>query len=183
MNDVFFRTLGVPKPDDRFGIGRGTQGEQTAEALRDVERTIATGQPDVVIALGYTNAVLSAAIAISKMQPEFAHIETGIRSFDRSMPEEINRILGEDVTDLAFAPTGSAVEYLAEDGINTSVWMVGNTIVDTCLEHAPIAGTESTILDKLELNSNTYAFTTIHRPRNTDDRTRLRKIVEALDSQ
>lgn len=183
LNDVFFRTLGVPEPDDWFGIGSGTQSEQTAEALRDIERIIAANSPEAVVALGDTNAVLSASIATSKLEPKFIHIEAGIRSFDRSMPEEVNRVLADRVTDLAFAPTETAVEHLAEEGITTNVWMVGNTVVDSCLEHAPIAEAESTILDELALDPDVYAVSTIHRPRNTDDEDRLLKIVESLDNQ
>jgi UDP-N-acetylglucosamine 2-epimerase len=183
LNDVFFETLSVPEPDEWLGIGSGTQGEQTAEALRGIERSISEHSPDAVVALGDTNAVLSAALATSKMDPDFAHIEAGIRSFDRSMPEEVNRVLADRVTDLAFAPTETAVEHLASEGKTSNVWMVGNTVVDACLEHAPIAEEQSTILDRLEITENQYAVATIHRPRNTDDRDRLQRIVEALDNQ
>lgn len=183
LNDVFFETLAVPQPDEWLGIGSGTQGEQTAEALRGIERTISEQKPDAVVALGDTNAVVSAALATSKMDPAFAHIEAGIRSFDRSMPEEVNRVLADRVTDLAFAPTETAVNNLAAEGITSEVWMVGNTVVDACLEHAPIAEDESTILDQLELNEGQYAVATIHRARNTDQRERLRKIIQSLDNQ
>jgi UDP-N-acetylglucosamine 2-epimerase len=183
LNDVFFETLSVPEPDEWLGIGSGTQGEQTAEALRGIERSISATSPDAVVALGDTNAVLSAALATSKMQPHFAHIEAGIRSFDRSMPEEVNRVLADRVTDLAFAPTETAVEHLASEGMTTNVWMVGNTVVDACLEHAPIAEDQSIVLDRLGIDKDQYAVATIHRPKNTDEEKRLKEIIEALDNQ
>lgn len=183
LNDVFFEGLELPQPDEWLGVGSGTQGEQTGEALQGIERIIATSSPDAVIALGDTNAVLSAAIATSKMEPEFAHLEAGIRSFDQSMPEEVNRLLADRVTDLAFAPTDTAVTYLEDEGITSNVWMVGNTVVDACFEHAPIADEKSAILDRLNLGKDEYTVATIHRPRNTDNRDRLKKIVETLDDQ
>ncbi|QLD86831.1 UDP-N-acetylglucosamine 2-epimerase (non-hydrolyzing) [Natronomonas halophila] len=183
LSDVFFETLSVPKPDEWLGIGSGTQGEQTAEALRGIERAITALSPDAVVALGDTNAVLSAALATSKMDPAFAHIEAGIRSFDRSMPEEVNRVLADRVTDLAFAPTETAVEHLSAEGVTTNVWMVGNTVVDACLEHAPIAEKQSAVLERLGISEDRYAVATIHRPRNTDQQDRLVKIIDALDDQ
>lgn len=183
LNEAFFQSLGVPEPDHWLGIGSGAQGEQTAKALHGIEQLILSDTPDIVVALGDTNAVLSAAIATSKTEPKFVHIEAGIRSFDRSMPEEVNRVLADRVSDIAFAPTETAVENLADEGITTNVWEVGNTIVDACHEHAPVAEEESSILSRLGIDSESYAVATIHRPRNTDDVERFRIITEALDNQ
>lgn len=183
LNDVFFEGLNLPQPDEWLGVGSGTQGEQTGKALQGIEKSIERSSPDAVIALGDTNAVLSAAIATSKMSPKFAHLESGIRSFDRSMPEEVNRVLADRVTDFAFAPTETAVDYLQEEGITKNVWMVGNTVVDACFEHAPIAEEKSSILPRLNLEEGEYAVATIHRPRNTDNGDRLRRIIEGLDDQ
>lgn len=183
LSDVFFRTLDLPSPDSILNVGSGTQGEQTAEGLRKIEGVIAETSPTSVVALGDTNAVLSAALATSKMSPRFAHIEAGIRSFDRTMPEEVNRVVADRVADLSFAPTDIAVKQLADEGITTNVWNVGNTIVDACLEHVPLARDRSTVLDRLGLKKECYAVATIHRERNTDNERRLRAIVEALDEQ
>jgi UDP-N-acetylglucosamine 2-epimerase (non-hydrolysing) len=183
LSDVFFRQLNLPQPDEHLAVGSGAQGEQTAEALVGIEDSIERTEPDAVLALGDTNAVLSAALATSKMEPLFAHLEAGIRSFDRSMPEEINRVLADEVTDLAFAPTETGVQNLAAEGKTDGVWMVGNTIVDACREHAPLAAEQSTVLQDLELQSDEYAVATIHRPRNTDNEARLLTILETLDEQ
>jgi len=184
LSEVFFQDLGLSAPDRNLDVGSGTQSEQTAAALVGIERAIDDINPGAVLALGDTNAVLSAALATSKTVPEFAHVEAGIRSFDRSMPEEVNRIVADQLSDYAFAPTRIAVENLQTMGISDGVWMVGNPIVDACREHVAIARERSTIASQLDLDTGKlFAVATIHRPRNTDDRSRLRAIVTALDSQ
>lgn len=183
LSRIFIENLGLPTPDASLDIGSGTQGEQTAAGIRGVESEIDETEPSAVVALGDTNAVLSAALATSKATPEFVHVEAGIRSFDREMPEEINRVLADQVSDLAFAPTERAVANLEAEGVTEGVHMVGNTIVDACREHAAIAGKQSDIHERLELAPDQYAVATIHRPRNTDDLTRLETIVQALDHQ
>ncbi|GAB3687893.1 UDP-N-acetylglucosamine 2-epimerase (non-hydrolyzing) [Salinarchaeum chitinilyticum] len=183
LSDAFFDDLGVPAPDDHLGVGSGTQAEQTGAAMRGVERIVLEREPDVVIAVGDTNAVLSAALAAAKLDPLFAHVEAGIRSFDRSMPEETNRVVADHVADIAFAPTETAVEQLTTESVAADVHIVGNTVVDACIEHVSIAERRSTIREDLSVNDRPYAVATIHRPRNTDDRARLQTIVEALDEQ
>lgn len=183
LSEAFFRSLQLPNPDEQLHVGSGTQGEQTADALEKIEGVIAQRSPDVVIALGDTNAVLSAALATSKMKPSFGHVEAGIRSFDRTMPEEVNRVLADQVSDFAFAPTETAAENLDNEGVVGETWVVGNTVVDACFEHTPIAEKESSILDQIDLKKGEYAVATIHRPRNTDNRDRLVQIIEALDEQ
>lgn len=183
LSEAFFRSLQLPDQDEQLQVGSGTQGEQTAAALEKIEAVIAERSPDAVIALGDTNAVLSAALATSKMEPQFGHIEAGIRSFDRSMPEEVNRVLADQVTDLAFVPTETAAENLDNEGFVGESWIVGNTVVDACFEHTSIAEEESNILKQLEVTKEVYAVATIHRPRNTDNTDRLTQIIEALDNQ
>lgn len=142
-----------------------------------------THYPTAVLALGDTNAVVSAALAASKTAPEFVHLEAGIRSYDHSMPEEINRVVADCVTDIAFAPTENAVANLEDEGVTDGVYMVGNTVVDACREHANIAAEHSDILERFGLMANDYAVATIHRPRNTDDLDRLLTIAQTLDRQ
>jgi len=183
MSADFFKALDLESPDEYLGVGSGSQAEQTADGLVAIERLLEAREPEAVIAQGDTNAVLSTAIGASKLPVEFGHIEAGIRSHDRSMPEEINRTLADHVADLCFAPTTVAVEHLSAEGINDGVYETGNTIVDACLEHHSIAESESEILSEFQLTAGEYAVATIHRARNTDDCTRLRTILKAFDSQ
>lgn len=181
LNDAFIRTLDLPPPDVHLGVGSGTQAEQTAAALVAVESEIEDTDPAVVLAQGDTNAVLSAALATSKLPVPFGHVEAGIRSFDRSMPEEVNRVVSDHVAEYLFAPTTVAEENLDAEGITDGVHVTGNTVVDACRRHRDIAREESSVLALLSLEPDEYAVATIHRPRNTDDHGRLRRIVEALD--
>jgi UDP-N-acetylglucosamine 2-epimerase (non-hydrolysing) len=135
----------------------------------------------VVLAQGDTNAVLSTALAAAKLSPIFGHVEAGVRSFDRSMPEEVNRVLADQVADLAFAPTEEARRNLAAEGVAEEVFVTGNTVVDACQEHIPIADKQSDILSRFELDRWKYAVATIHRPRNTDQPERLELILRAFD--
>jgi UDP-N-acetylglucosamine 2-epimerase (non-hydrolysing) len=181
LSDAFFETLDLPSPTVTLGIGSGSHAEQTAEALVGIEGRLRKTTPDALLAQGDTNAVLSAALAASKLPARFGHVEAGLRSFDRTMPEEINRIVADDVADHLFAPTAVAAGNLADENVAGTVHVTGNTVVDACLEHREIAERESAILDSLGVEADEYAVATIHRPRNTDDPDRLRAIVDALD--
>lgn len=183
MSATFFESLNLDDPDEHLEVGSGTQAIQTADGLIKIEEILAEREPEAVVAQGDTNAVLSTAIAASKLDVDFAHIEAGIRSYDRSMPEEVNRILADDVADLLFAPTSTAVNNLLSEGIETGVHETGNTIVDACLRHRSIAESNSKILERLDLLEDKYAIATIHRPTNTDSTNRLRSILEGFDSQ
>jgi UDP-N-acetylglucosamine 2-epimerase (non-hydrolysing) len=183
MSGEFFEALNLGFPDDHLGVHSGTQAEQTANGLIAIEQLLEERAPAVVLAQGDTNAVLSTAIAASKLPVAFGHIEAGIRSFDRSMPEEVNRVLADHVAELCFAPTSTAVDNLSAEGIEAGVYQTGNTIVDACLQHRSIADSESDVLTRFDLNPDSYAVTTIHRPINTDDPNRLSTILNGLDSQ
>lgn len=169
MSAAFFESLNLESPDEHLGVGSGTHAEQTADGLVAVGKLLNSRKPDAVLAQGDTNAVLSAAIAASKLPMHFCHIEAGIRSFDRSMPEEVNRVLADKAADLCFAPTARAVRNLHDEGVKDGVYETGNTIVDACLEHSSIADSESQTLEKLGLSRGGYAVTTIHRASNTGD--------------
>jgi UDP-N-acetylglucosamine 2-epimerase len=183
LSGTFFEQLELPPPDVNCHIGSGSQGEQTAEGIVQIENQLKQSQPEVAVAQGDTNAVLATAIAVSKTDTDFAHVEAGIRSFDRSMPEEVNRVLADRVTDLAFAPTEEAVMNLENEGVaESAIYQFGNTIVDACLRHRNLAASESNILSELALASEEYGVVTIHRPRNTDTENRLATILAELGS-
>ncbi|WP_435102082.1 non-hydrolyzing UDP-N-acetylglucosamine 2-epimerase [Halarchaeum sp. P4] len=183
LSGEFFRTLDLPEPDVRLDVGSASHAVQTGDALVGIEDAIARRDPAAVLAQGDTNAVLSAAVATSKCDAVFGHVEAGLRSGERSMPEEINRVLADRVADYAFAPTPDAAANLAAEGIDERVHVVGNTVVDACRDHRPIAARESTVLDDYDLTAGEYAVATAHRPRNTDDPERLRTLLDALDSR
>jgi UDP-N-acetylglucosamine 2-epimerase (non-hydrolysing) len=181
LSGSFIRTLGLPEPDVRLGVGSGSQAEQTGEALVALEADIEATSPDVVLAQGDTNAVLSAALAVSKLDADFGHVEAGIRSFDDEMPEEVNRVVADRVADFLFAPTMDAAQNLTEEGITENVHATGNTVVDACREHSKVAHETSDVLDRLDLTPDEYVAATVHRARNTDDDDRLRTVLTALD--
>lgn len=183
LSAVFFRNLDLPEPDAYLEIGSTTQGQQTADALVGIEAEIATQDSSAVVALGDTNAVLSAALATSKTNADFVHLEAGIRSFDRTMPEEVNRVLADAVTDIAFAPTDTAVENLSNEAVPGQIYHFGNTIVDACLDHTDIAAERSDVLAELQLSPGEYIVATIHRPHNTNHTDRLETIISELDTQ
>ncbi|SFK70407.1 UDP-N-acetylglucosamine 2-epimerase (non-hydrolysing) [Halogranum rubrum] len=182
LSGSFFETLSLPAPDVSLDVGSSDQSRQTADALAGLGDVLRSRDPDVVLAQGDTNTVLAAALATSKHTARFGHVEAGIRSFDRSMPEEVNRVVADRVSDWLFAPTSTAVDNLAAEGLTEGVVETGNTVVDACLRHRELAAESSDVLDRFDLAADEYVLSTIHRPRNTDDRERLRTIVETLDS-
>lgn len=182
LSRSFFETLSLPAPDISLDVGSSDHSQQTADALAALGDVLRSRDPDVVLAQGDTNTVLSAALATSKHTARFGHVEAGIRSFDRSMPEEVNRVVADRVSDWLFAPTATAVDNLAAEGIDDGVVETGNTIVDACLRHRELAVETSDVLTRLDLTPDEYVLSTIHRPRNTDDEGRLRTVVETLDA-
>ncbi|KAB7514664.1 UDP-N-acetylglucosamine 2-epimerase (non-hydrolyzing) [Halosegnis rubeus] len=180
LSGVFFDTLGIPKPDYNLGVGSDSHGKQTAEMLAQLEELIEKEQPDVVFLYGDTNSTLAGALAGAKMDPAVAHVEAGLRSHNRDMPEEINRILSDHASDLFFPPSERAVEYLASEGITENVHNVGDVMYDALLLAQETALTESTLLTELGLDGEPYLLATVHRPRNTDERERLEAILDTL---
>jgi UDP-N-acetylglucosamine 2-epimerase len=182
MSQAFFDELGIPAPDYNLEVGSGSHGRQTAEILVRLEEVLLKEQPDLVIVRGDTNSTLAGTLAASKLHIPTAHIEAGERSFDRHMPEEINRLVSDCLADLHFCASPAAVEWLAAEGITDSVHWVGDVMLDAMLQNRPIARRKSDALARLELQPGTYALVTIHRAANTDDLVRLGLIVEALNS-
>ncbi len=180
MNNVFFSELNIPEPDYFLGVGSGSHGFQTGEMLKKIEEVLIKEEPDLVLTYGDTNSTLAGALAASKLHIKNAHVESGLRSFDKSMPEEINRILTDHCSDLLFCPTKNAVSNLRNEGITDNVHLTGDVMADSLLHNKKIAETKSNILDDLGLKSKGYFLTTIHRASNTDNKENLKNIVDAF---
>jgi len=182
MSDVFFRELDLPRPHRDLGIGSGPHGLQTGRMLEAVERVLIEEQPDLVVVHGDTNTTLAGALAAAKLHIPLAHVEAGLRSFNRRMPEEINRVLVDHASDLLLAPTQTAVENLRREGIPSECthW-VGDVMLDAALYYGPKAQQTSRILETLGLQPAGYLLATVHRAENTDDPDRLRMLLTALN--
>jgi UDP-N-acetylglucosamine 2-epimerase (non-hydrolysing) len=180
MSDVFFSELNIPKPDYNLAIGSASHGEQTGQMLIEIEKVILKEKPDMVLVYGDTNSTIAGALAASKLHIPVAHVEAGLRSFDRTMPEEINRVLTDHVSDLLFCPTETAVKNLKAEGITTGVHNVGDVMMDAVLYNSKIAEEKSTILGDLDLNAGQYLLATVHRASNTDSRQNLTSIINAF---
>lgn len=181
MSDVFFEELDIPKPDYSLGIGSATQAAQTGRMLEALEDVLMEENPNCVIVYGDTNSTLAGALAAAKLYIPVAHVEAGLRSFNRRMPEEINRIVTDHVSDLLLAPTETAVENLMREGFEQDrVCRVGDVMYDAALFYAKRAEAYSSILESLDLASKRYVLATVHRAENTDNTNRLKCIVDAL---
>jgi UDP-N-acetylglucosamine 2-epimerase (non-hydrolysing) len=169
MSAVFFDELGLPRPDESLGVGSGTHAEQTARALVGIETALAARRPDVVVVAGDVNSTLAGALAAVKVGLPVAHIESGLRSFDRTMPEEHNRRLTDHLSSLLLAHSGSAVENLAREGIGgPAVQLVGNTMIDSLLEHVDTARAARP-WERFGLDRGSYGLVTLHRPALVDE--------------
>ena len=182
MSDVFFDELGMPEPDYNLGVGSDTHGRQTAAMLEGIEEVIQAEDPDVLLLYGDTNSTLAGAIAGSKMDPAVAHVEAGLRSYNREMPEETNRVLTDHASDILFAPSESAVGTLAEEGIADGVHFVGDVMYDAILWAREVAESESGVLKQVDPEENEFILSTVHRTGNTDNQERLKSITEALSN-
>lgn len=180
MSDVFFEDLHIPRPDYHLGVGSGLHGEQTAAILEKTEQVLFREMPDFVLVYGDTNSTLAGAVAAAKLHIPVAHVEAGLRSFDRRMPEEINRIVTDHVSDLLLCPTRTAIDNLAKEGITRGVHLVGDVMVDALRHNTNIAAKKSGIIARLGLKKRNYCVATIHRPGNTDDRHHLTAIIDAF---
>ncbi|MDZ7334582.1 MAG: UDP-N-acetylglucosamine 2-epimerase (non-hydrolyzing) [candidate division KSB1 bacterium] len=180
MSKVFFDELGIPRPDINLGIGSDSHARQTAAIMIGVEQYLQQEQPDLVLVYGDTNSTLAGAIAASKLHIPIAHVEAGLRSFNRAMPEEINRIVADKVADLLFCPTATAVKNLADEGITNGVFNIGDVMYDAALQFAPIAEQKSQVFDRLKIEPKHYVLLTLHRAENTDSCDNLKRIITAL---
>jgi UDP-N-acetylglucosamine 2-epimerase (non-hydrolysing) len=179
MSDVFFRELGLPQPDEFLGVGPGSHGEQTAKALVGVERVLREREAAMCVVAGDVNSTLAGALAAVKLGVPVAHIEAGLRSFDRAMPEEHNRVLTDHVSNLLLAHSEEAITNLQREGITSGVHLVGNTMIDSLLEHLEAARARRT-WEQLGVEQGAYALVTLHRPALVDDPERLRAVTDGL---
>ncbi len=182
MSEVFFRELGIPDPAYNLGVGSCSHAKQTAQMLEKIEAILIKEIPDCVVVYGDTNSTLAGALTAAKLHIPVAHVESGLRSFNQRMPEEINRVLTDHVSEMLFCPTRTAVENLANEGITKGVYHVGDVNYDSALYFAAKSeAMEKALLGKLHIKPGAFYLATVHRAENTDDRGRLTNILEALD--
>ncbi len=181
MSPIFFKELDIPNPDYNLGIGSGKQGEQTGKMVIELEKVLLKEKPNLVLVYGDTNSTLAGSLAASKLNIKIGHIEAGLRSYNREMPEEINRLISDHLSDLLFCPTETAVKNLKREGIKKGVFNVGDVMYDSLLVNKKVANQKSHILKNLNLKPKTYNYATVHRAENTDKRDNLKKIFKAFD--
>lgn len=182
MSKLFFDELAIPRPDLDLGVGSASHAQQSAEIMRRFEPVVIEHRPDVVLVVGDVNSTIACALVAVKLGIKVAHVEAGLRSFDRQMPEEINRILTDSISDFLFVTEPSGVTNLKTEGVpDEKVFLVGNTMIDTLLTNREKART-SAILNDLKLTPRKYAVLTLHRPGNVDDVDTLTRILDALET-
>ena len=180
MSQIFFEDLELPQPDIHLGVGSGTHAEQTGKVMIEFEKVLLKERPDLVIVVGDVNSTLAAALAAAKLHIHVAHVEAGLRSYDRSMPEEINRLLTDAISDYLFTPSPDADENLRKEGIpQEKIFCVGNVMIDSLLFHKEVVS-QRQVLSQLGLEKGDYALLTLHRPSNVDDKQSLLRIITAL---
>jgi len=182
MDWIFFEQLELPQPDHNLDVGSGNHGEQTGRLLADLEAVLMAERPDVVLVQGDTNTVMAGALAASKLHIKVGHVEAGLRSYDRNMPEEINRVVADHVSDYCFAPTEISKANLLKEGIAPEkIHVTGNTIVDSVYRNLEIAMRKVNILADLGLEPKGYFLVTSHRQENVDSKERLGEIIRGLE--
>ena len=183
MSDVFFEELRMPAPAYRLEIGGGSHGAQTGKMLEAIESVLLEETPDLVLVYGDTNSTLAGALAAAKLNFPVAHVEAGLRSFDRRMPEEVNRVAADHVSDLLFAPTRTAAGNLRKEGLPESrIHQVGDVMYDAAIFFGRMAEEKSKIIQDLDLRPGHYVLATVHRAENTDDPVRLEAILDGLNA-
>ena len=180
MSKLFFEQLQLPKPDVYLGVGSGSHAEQTAKVMVEMEKLLVAGRPDLVVVVGDVNSTMAAAIVAAKLCIPVAHVEAGLRSFDRTMPEEINRLVTDALSDYCFITSEDATENLRREGVAPEkIFFVGNAMIDTLLRLRDEAS-KSDVRERLDLDG-AYGFVTLHRPSNVDAKEVLMEILSALD--
>lgn len=182
MSEIFFKEMEIRPPNFNLGVSGGSHGEQTGRMLIELEKVIDQVKPDCVLVYGDTNSTLAGALVSAKRSIPLAHVEAGLRSFNRAMPEEVNRVLTDHVSRFLFCPTDTAVENLGKEGVVNGVHRVGDVMYDALLYNLEIARIRSQIRGRLELEKASYALVTVHRAANTDDPERMRSILGALSA-
>jgi UDP-N-acetylglucosamine 2-epimerase (non-hydrolysing) len=182
LDKIFFEELELPAPKYNLDIGSGTHAEETGKMLIGIEKILKEEKPDIVLVEGDTNTVLAGALAASKLHIKVGHVEAGLRSYDRTMPEEINRVLADHLSDYLFAPTEKAKENLLGEGIEENkIFVTGNTIVDAVYQNLEIAKRKVDILNRLNPNLKEYFLVTAHRQENADVKEKLKGVLKGLE--
>ncbi len=179
LSHIFFQQLHIPTPDYNLEIGSGTHGYQTGAMLQGIEDILFTESPDIVLVYGDTNSTLAGALAATKLHIPLAHVEAGLRSYNKAMPEEINRVLTDHCADLLFCPTPTAVSNLHKEGLEDGIHLVGDVMYDALMYNNQLAQ-NSTILHDLSIQPNTYLLATLHRASNTDCVENLQSILDGF---
>lgn len=182
MSRIFFDEMNIPKPDYNLEVGSGPQGQQTGEMLVRLEAVMMKEEPDYVVVFGDTNSTIAGALAAAKLHIPVGHVEAGLRSFNRLMPEEINRIGTDVISSQLFCPTDHAVQLLKREGIVKEVYQTGDIMLDAMLHFLNISDKRSTIMNVLNLAKSSYHLFTLHRPENTEFPDRLRSIFKGLEA-
>ena len=180
MSDLFFKEMDMRQPDFNLGIGGGTHGAQTGMMLIELGKVMSSVKPDCVLVYGDTNSTLAGALTAAKAGIPLAHVEAGLRSYNRAMPEEVNRVLTDHVSTWLFCPTDVAVQNLKKEGIVKGVHQIGDVMYDALLHNLEIAREKSQILARMSLKKGEYALATVHRAGNTDNRNNMQSILDAL---
>nr|MDO8109113.1 UDP-N-acetylglucosamine 2-epimerase (non-hydrolyzing) [Candidatus Sigynarchaeota archaeon] len=182
MDEIFFEELQLRKPDYNLNVGSGSHAEQTGKIMVGIEKLLQSEKIGCILVQGDTNTVMGSALAAAKLQVKIGHIEAGLRSFDRSMPEEINRVITDHISDYLFCPTERSRQNALAEGIpHDKIYLVGNTIVDATLRNYEIAKEKATsVLKSMELQDNKYNLLTAHRPANVDDPVRLKQLIDIM---
>ena len=180
MARIFFEEMGIPKPDYNLGVGSGSHASQTASTLVGIEKVLFIEKPDFIIVFGDTNATVAGALAAAKLHIKIVHIEAGLRSYNRDMPEEINRVVTDVLSDFLFVPTQVAQDNLHREGITSGIHIVGDVMVDALMTYTKIAEQKSHILNELKIEKEKFLLMTIHRPSNADYDERLLSILKEV---
>jgi len=182
MSDIFFEELDIPKPDYHLGVGGGTHGQNTGRMLEKIEEVLLKEKPNYVLVDGDTDSTLAGTLAAVKLHIPVAHVEAGLRSFNRKMPEEINRILTDHASEILFTPTLTAVNNLNNEGIDSNkIKQVGDVMYDAAIYYGKKVEQNDSLLKELKIESKKYALVTLHRAENVDDKERLSSIMQGLN--
>lgn len=184
MSDLFFRELGIKQPDIYLGVGSNTHAKQVADIMVKFEDICVKESPDAILVVGDVNSTMACSIVAAKMGIKIIHLEAGLRSFDRTMPEEINRLVTDVLADILLTPSPDADANLLREGVSPDkIYRVGNIMIDTLFQFLPVASVKSNILQTLELIKQGYILVTLHRPSNVDDLVNLKAILELLNEK